>query len=610
MRDDERLSTDRRRGNGEPEDRGVILAGNEQGPFDDALRAVTHFWSVNDAELELTDDVILVDLQHEDLNLLVGCLTAAKYVQRETSAQIVGLIGHAALCSIISDGLYDVGRVELLARAFGVTTFLRFDAQGLYEFCEGRPDVVEMITAEMARFDAVVSVRDGLVDLESVASFTTTDGIAVGNYAADTAVRITRDPQMTDEGVGLLRLMVMDCLQIKAASEWVASNAPVIAYVTSHLVYTNWATAANVLTARGAVAILAGHEASGFQLDLVASPPAPGAPQYSVMAHGRAAVLDAIIGDASPERRALVRKVGALASSPDSLGQGWWTIDTATSFDRSSSSPLRRRARQRLGLPADSTAETVFVLGHCFSDAPRSEHGLFDDYWAWICWTLDRAMEITEKNWVLRFHPFSSIYGEQAVTPRLIERYGDADNIYFDNRLLSKDEFFSACDVAVTVRGTLGHELVRNGIPVIVAGDSAYSQAGFVYAPQTLAEYESLLRTSAAMLPALDDPVDRALGQTMLITVGASCQSAYVPRFAHHPWDRNLEHIARAYRSVMLEFDPGYMNFARAWRDGLPVAINGDLWALIDPSTPRLDRGRERAHLRSWLASELEGSPA
>ncbi|MGE0879153.1 MAG: hypothetical protein AB7L13_09925 [Acidimicrobiia bacterium] len=583
----------------------MILFGTEAGPFNDALRTLTHFWRVNDAELALDDSspVVLVDLQHEDMNLIFGCLTAAKYVQRETNAQLVGLIGHSALCTVISDGLYDIQRVQDIARGFGVDTFLRLDAQGLYEFCEGRPEVVEMITTEMARLDADLDVRDGLVDMARLASFATADGVPIGNYTADTVVRILIDPTPDSEALGLVRLMAMDCLQIKAAVEWIAATSPVAAYVTSHMVFTNWATASHVLAARGVNVVLIGHEASGFQIDIVATPPEPGKPVYAKVSEGRAAVLDAIVEDDTAARRGLCRKVGALASSPDILGASRWNIDAAGDLDRSADSALRAQARERLGI-VEANAETVFVVAHCFSDAPRSEPGLFDDYWAWMCWTLDRAVDIPEKNWVVRFHPFSATYREHAVLARFIERYGRAENVFFDNRLLSKDEFFSLCDVAVTVRGTLGHELVRHGIPVVVAGSSAYSRGGFVHAPADLDEYEKLLRLPASSLPELPDAADRARAWTMLVTVGAGTQSAYVPLFAEHPWDFNFAQIARAYRSTMLEFDPGSANFARAWRDGLPLVVNGDLWGAVDDSTPPRDRTTDRLRLESWAIGE------
>ncbi|WNL12623.1 capsular polysaccharide export protein, LipB/KpsS family [Aliarcobacter cryaerophilus] len=154
----------------------------------------------------------------------------------------------------------------------------------------------------------------------------------------------------------------------------------------------------------------------------------------------------------------------------------------------------------------------IFIMAHVFSDAPLSigENMLFDDYYEWIIFTIKEASLNKNINFIVKPHPSSYIYKEDGIVKNLISEF-NLSNIY-----LAPEDFntFSLKDLAktiITARGTVGIEYTSLGIPVILAGDTFYSDFGFTIEPKTKEEYKKVLLNLNNTITLTSFQIDMAL---------------------------------------------------------------------------------------------------
>src|SRR5207244_11904279 len=134
---------------------------------------------------------------------------------------------------------------------------------------------------------------------------------------------------------------------------------------------------------------------------------------------------------------------------------------------------------------------------------------VYPDQGQWFQETLKLAAESTDVQWLVKLHPalFWKLEQEAARTEpaeletiretlgalpphmRLVRPDDDVDNT----------DLFQIIDAGVTIRGTVGLELPRLGIPVLTAGTSDYTGRGFTIDAETVEEYERNVRTVAQL---------------------------------------------------------------------------------------------------------------
>ena len=549
---------------------------------------------------------MLVDLQHFDLYCLLGCLTGAKYLSQLTGAGLVGIVGQNTTQRW--EGRpedYDEGLIRQLAEAFGVRLFLPADLGSLMGFARDRPDLTESIRGDLARFEQVWAT-EGAPDWAALARFESADGADTGRCVADSAAKVMGHPRPGREATALVRDLMAEALHLRAFTHWICETAEVIGYVTSHICYSGWATLATTVSEHGGRVVLAESLPNGTSFSLIE----PGHPSVSRIGDRRAAGLadlfDELMSYQGPTHDGMRAKTAALLGAPTGPAAGWWKVDQASTVDRSPTSPLRRQALDKLGVPV-ADRPICFVLSHCLTDAARQESCLYDDYYAWLLATLELASETDDRLWVIRLHPWHRIYREGAAVAELKERFGSVEHIRFDDGLLSKDEYFSACDLAVTVRGTAAWELARFGIPVIAAGRSWYERAGFVHAPVSVEAYEQLLRRPMLELVELPGDVDAALSFAMMVMLLLPLASPLCPPREEYPYPSLIPGLNTRYRSMVLELDPAFRALSAAWLGRRGAAMNGDLLSLLaedrvsDPAQTGLRRelARWADHLRA-----------
>jgi hypothetical protein len=188
------------------------------------------------------------------------------------------------------------------------------------------------------------------------------------------------------------------------------------------------------------------------------------------------------------------------------LLEGGWTEERETALEQELSSreqakwfiarharhSARRRGpdalRRDLGL--DPRRKTAVLFSHVLWDAAMFYgQDVFDDQGQWFEQTLRLAAEDDRVQWLVKLHPAlfwkleqDGVRREPAELAMIREAVGDLPE---HMRLIQPDDdvdnvdLFQIVDVGVTIRGTVGLELPRLGIPVLTAGTSDYAGRGF-----------------------------------------------------------------------------------------------------------------------------------
>jgi hypothetical protein len=169
---------------------------------------------------------------------------------------------------------------------------------------------------------------------------------------------------------------------------------------------------------------------------------------------------------------------------------------------------------RELGL--DPTKKTAFIFPHILWDASLNRGvDLFRDYEEWLIETVRTACANDRVNWVVKIHPAhigkavkEGFDGEPAEVLVLQKHIGALPpHVFFipANSPISTLSLFAVMDYCLTVRGTVGIEAAKLGIPVLTAGTGRYDRKGFTIDSETREEFlekvahlEEIPRLSAA----------------------------------------------------------------------------------------------------------------
>ncbi len=169
-----------------------------------------------------------------------------------------------------------------------------------------------------------------------------------------------------------------------------------------------------------------------------------------------------------------------------SYATGAWYADAGTQFHKQLLEPAQ--VTGDIGL--DPNKKTAFIFPHIMWDASLSKgEDLFRDYQDWFVQTVRAACLNQQVNWVIKIHPAhvgkaaqDGFQGEPAEVTVLHQEIGQLpSHVFFipADSPISTYSLFPVMDYCLTVRGTIGMEAARLGIPVITAGTGRYDHRGF-----------------------------------------------------------------------------------------------------------------------------------
>jgi hypothetical protein len=178
-----------------------------------------------------------------------------------------------------------------------------------------------------------------------------------------------------------------------------------------------------------------------------------------------------------------------------SYATGDWYGDAGTQFNKRFLDAVA--VNKELGL--DSTKKTAFIFPHIMWDASLSRGiDLFGDYEAWLVETVRAACGNDRVNWVIKIHPAhvgkaiqDGFHGKPAEVIAL-QHIGELPpHVFFipADSPISTFSLFAVMDYCLTVRGTVGIEAARLGIPVLTAGTGRYDHKGFTIDSVTREEF-------------------------------------------------------------------------------------------------------------------------
>jgi hypothetical protein len=177
---------------------------------------------------------------------------------------------------------------------------------------------------------------------------------------------------------------------------------------------------------------------------------------------------------------------------------------------------LMEPAELRRFLGLDPAKKTAFIFPHMLWDAPVMwGKPLFPTYQEWFVETVAAACRNDQVNWVVKLHPAhvwkqadEKYQGEPAESRVLREQLGSLPPhivVIPPDTPVSTLSLFKVMDYCLTVRGTVGVEAARLGIPVLTAGPARYSELSFTVDSASRAEYLARLARIQATPPLSDE---------------------------------------------------------------------------------------------------------
>jgi hypothetical protein len=334
-------------------------------------------------------------------------------------------------------------------------------------------------------------------------------GLPVGDLVNDTYLRFRPAPTVDLRDPFLWVVLWQAHRDVRRAEEYFSSSKPA-AYLTSYSTYVQHGIAARVALRHGVDVFTFGNfQEFGKRL---------GADDWVHTKEARHYARDFAALDDQPARLALAH------AALDARVKG--KIDAATSY-------MKRSAYEDSGEAVPDVRGRPVVFLHDFFDSPHVyDDMVFDDFWEWVCFTLDTFRQAGIPV-VVKPHP-NQIGLSGGVLADLMKQYPDVT--FISTRITNRQLAEAGAACAVTVYGTVAHEMAFLGVPSIGCARHPHVSFSFCRTARTRQEYAGMLESFAA------SPVDR---ETLL---RESLAFYYMHNLGLPPEQKALSDAALAFR--------------------------------------------------------------
>ena len=212
---------------------------------------------------------------------------------------------------------------------------------------------------------------------------------------------------------------------------------------------------------------------------------------------------------------------------------------------------------EKLKLNKLNKVNKVVIFAHEFFDAPAiMGKAAFESYWDWITHTIDISIENCESVLVKR-HPVGIDAKNIRVWEKLKEKYCKKEVVFLEDNIAAVD-LMNEETLAITFRGTVSLELIKNGYQVVNCAESPFSKANLVELKIKKIEYMALLRSIFEHgLPERDISQSDILKVTMAFNgSGLSSLEKYDFSFDMHPDTKSAGSVLMR---MPIERDPRYV---------------------------------------------------
>lgn len=340
-------------------------------------------------------------------------------------------------------------------------------------FCDGvgyRSTAIQPI-ADMMDFYRAWQCWRNLSDKESLVTLTI-DGVVVGDLVNDSFLRFKPAPMVGLKDGYLLILLWQAYRDVRRAKTYFSRVRPKL-YLTSYSTYIQHGIPVRVALQNG-VRVFSFGNYQEFTKELTREDwvhtrnPDAYADEFSML-------------DRQNERLAL-----AEAALITRLSGG---VDSATAY-------MKRSAYAESGEPVPDVRGGVVIFLHDFYDSPHVYRGMvFPDFWEWVCFTIE-ALKGANIPFFVKPHP-NQISLSDKVLSDLQQRYPEL--VMISSGITNKQLVEAGMACAVTVYGTVGHEMAYLGVPTIACAHHPHISFGFCKTARSRAEYGDLLRRATAL---------------------------------------------------------------------------------------------------------------
>ncbi|WP_280154587.1 hypothetical protein [Piscinibacter sp. XHJ-5] len=293
------------------------------------------------------------------------------------------------------------------------------------------------------------------------------DGVTCGDLVLDTYLRFRPSPRIRLDDPFLFYLLWQAHRDVRRARRYFGSVRPRL-YLASYTTYVQHGIAARVALQEGTRVVCFGNfQQFGKELSL------------DDTFHTRDAVRYRRDFDAVPNRDALMEEARRQLELRLSGG-----IDSATFY--MASSAYRTTTAE---VPDASGAVVVFL--HDFYDSPHIYADLvFPDFWEWTCCTIETLRAASIK-FLVKPHP-NQIALSDSVIGELKQRFPDMQLI--PSGVTNRQLVDAGMACAVTVYGTIAHEMAYLGVPSIACARHPHVAFDFCRTATDRDGYVKLLR--------------------------------------------------------------------------------------------------------------------
>jgi hypothetical protein len=161
-------------------------------------------------------------------------------------------------------------------------------------------------------------------------------------------------------------------------------------------------------------------------------------------------------------------------------------VDNTTAY-------MSTSAYAKSGASCPDVRGAVVVYLHDFFDSPHIYPELiFPDFWTWICFTIE-TLQSAAIPFFLKRHP-NQVTLSEGVVEQLLMKYPGIS--FLPAGVTTTELVTNGMVCAVTVYGTISHEVAYLGVPSIACARNPHVAFEFCSTAKTIVQYEQLLRKS------------------------------------------------------------------------------------------------------------------
>lgn len=160
------------------------------------------------------------------------------------------------------------------------------------------------------------------------------------------------------------------------------------------------------------------------------------------------------------------------------------SIDAATFY-------MKESAYKISNVEVPNVKNSIIVFLHDFFDSPHIYGNmLFPDFLEWIEFTIE-VFEKYNIPYFLKPHP-NQVSDSETIIKTLQNKYKNLKTI--SSKITNRQLVDNGMKVGISVYGTVAHELVYMGVPVILCGENPHSSYNFCFEAESIEAYENNIK--------------------------------------------------------------------------------------------------------------------